>query len=50
MGAADDIKSVTGQYNASLGQTSNERSGKAILARQRESDTGTYHYVDNYAT
>jgi hypothetical protein len=49
MGAADDIKSVTGQYNASLGQTSNERSGKAILARQRESDTGTYHYVDNYA-
>ena len=49
MGAADDIKSVTGQYNASLGQTSNERSGKAILARQKESDTGTYHYVDNYA-
>jgi len=49
MGAADDIKSTTGQYNASLGQTSNERSGKAILARQRESDTGTYHYVDNYA-
>jgi hypothetical protein len=49
MGAADDIKSVTGQYNASLGMTSNERSGRAILARQRESDTGTYHYVDNYA-
>ena len=49
MGAADDIKSVTGQYNASLGQTSNERSGRAILARQKESDTGTYHYVDNYA-
>ncbi len=48
MGAADDIKSVTGQYNASLGQTSNERSGKAILARQKESDTGTYHYVDNF--
>jgi len=49
MGAADDIKNVTGQYNAALGQTSNERSGKAILARQKESDTGTYHYVDNYA-
>jgi len=49
MGASDDIKNTTGQYNASLGQTSNERSGKAILARQRESDTGTYHYVDNYA-
>ena len=49
MGAADDIKSATGQYNASLGQQSNERSGKAILARQREADTGTYHYVDNLA-
>jgi hypothetical protein len=48
-GASDDIKSSTGQYNAALGMTSNERSGKAILARQRESDIGTYHYVDNYA-
>jgi hypothetical protein len=25
----------------------NERSGKAILARQREGDVGTYHYGDN---
>lgn len=49
MGAADDIKSVTGQYDASLGATSNERSGKAILARERQTDTGTYHYVDNLA-
>ena len=48
-GAAEDIKSATGQYNASLGMTSNERSGKAILARQREGDVGTYHYVDNLA-
>jgi len=48
-GASEDIKSATGQYNASLGMGSNERSGKAILARQRESDTGTYHYVDNLA-
>ena len=48
MGAADDIKNTTGQYNAALGQTSNERSGRAILARQKESDTGTYHYIDNY--
>jgi hypothetical protein len=49
MGASEDIKSATGQYNASLGQTSNERSGKAILARQREGDVGTYHYQDNLA-
>jgi hypothetical protein len=48
-GASEDIKSTTGQYNASLGMTSNERSGKAILARQRESDVGTYHYADNLA-
>ena len=49
MGASDDIKSTTGQYDSSLGQTSNERSGKAILARERQTDTGTYHYVDNLA-
>ena len=47
MGAAEDIKSTTGQYNASLGQQGNERSGKAIMARVQEGDTGTYHYVDN---
>ena len=48
-GASDDIKSTTGQYDSSLGATANERSGKAILARERQSDTGTYHYVDNLA-
>jgi hypothetical protein len=46
-GAAEDIKSTTGQYNASLGQGGNERSAKAIMARQREGDVGTYHYGDN---
>lgn len=49
MGASDDIKATTGQYDSSLGQTSNERSGKAILARERQTDTGTYHFVDNLA-
>jgi len=48
-GASEDIKSTTGQYNASLGMGSNERSGKAILARQREGDVGTFHYGDNLA-
>ena len=47
MGAADDIKTTTGQYNPSLGAESNERSGKAILAREKQADVGTYHYVDN---
>lgn len=49
MGASEDIKSSTGQYDSSLGATSNERTGKAILARERQADTGTYHYVDNLA-
>ncbi len=46
VGAADDIKSATGQFDASLGQKSNETSGRAIMARQREGDTATYHYID----
>ena len=49
MGASDDLKAVTGQYDSSLGQQGNERSGKAILARERQTDKGTYHYVDNLA-
>jgi hypothetical protein len=49
MGAGEDIKATTGQYDASLGQQGNERSGKAIMARERQGDTGTYHYVDNLA-
>ena len=47
MGASDDIKATTGQYDSSLGATSNERSGRAILAREKQGDTGTYHFVDN---
>jgi hypothetical protein len=46
-GASEDIKSETGQYDASLGQKSNETSGRAIMARQREGDNATFHYVDN---
>ena len=49
MGAADDIKSTTGQYDPALGESSNERTGRAIIARQQQSATGTYHYVDNLA-
>ena len=49
MGAAEDIKGTTGQYDASLGMASNERSGRAIFARERQADVGTYHYVDNLA-
>lgn len=42
-----DIQASMGMYNASLGEKSNEKSGKAILARQREGDVATFHYMDN---
>ncbi|MFM8821107.1 MAG: portal protein, partial [Phenylobacterium sp.] len=47
LAASDDIKSTIGMYDASLGARSNETSGKAILARQREGDVSTFHYIDN---
>lgn len=45
--ASDDIKATIGQYDASLGAQSNETSGKAIMARQREGDVATFHFSDN---
>lgn len=47
MNSADDMKSIMGLYDASLGARSNETSGRAILARQREGDVSTFNYVDN---
>lgn len=41
------MKDVTGLHDASLGIQSNETSGKAILARQREGDVATVIYHDN---
>lgn len=49
MNAADDLKSIMGIYDASLGARSNETSGRAILARQREGDVSTFHFIDNLA-
>ena len=46
--AVDDLKATTGIFDASLGSTSNERSGKAIMARQKEGDTANFHYIDNF--
>jgi hypothetical protein len=45
----DDMLMVSGQYQAEFGQPSNERSGVAIDARQRQSDNATAHYTDNQA-
>ncbi len=47
LNAADDMKSIIGIYDASLGAKSNETSGKAIMARQREGDVSTFHFIDN---
>jgi hypothetical protein len=47
LAAGDDIKTILGMYDASLGARSNETSGKAITARQKEGDTSTFHFIDN---
>jgi hypothetical protein len=47
LNASDDMKAVMGMYDASLGARSNETSGRAILARQREGDVSTFHFIDN---
>ncbi len=47
--AAEDMKAVIGIYDAGLGARSNETSGKAILARQREGDVGSFVYQDNWS-
>lgn len=47
MAAAEDIKAVTGLFDASLGARSNETSGVAIRERRAEGDTATFHYIDN---
>ena len=47
MNASDDIKSILGMFEPSMGAQGNETSGRAIIARQRESDTGQFHFVDN---
>jgi hypothetical protein len=48
---AEDIKDVTGIFDASRGMVSNETSGVAISRRQHEGDIATivYHELMNYA-
>ena len=47
LNANDDMKAIIGIYDASLGARSNETSGRAIMARQREGDVSTFHFIDN---
>lgn len=43
----DAVKAVTGIYDASLGNRSNEVSGLAIRARQQQGDISNFHFADN---
>lgn len=45
--AQSGVQSSLGMYSASVGAPGNEKSGRAIMARQREGDVSTFHYVDN---
>lgn len=47
MMAGDDLKALTSLYDASLGAQSNETSGRAIGARQQQSETANFHFSDN---
>lgn len=49
MQSSDDIKATTGLYDASMGKEAAAKSGKAILAMQRQGDTSTFHFPDNQA-
>lgn len=48
MTASEEIKATTGIFDASLGASSNETSGRAIMARQRQGDQANYHFLDNF--
>jgi hypothetical protein len=47
--SSDDIKGVTGIYDASLGARSNETSGVAIRSRQQQGEIAVFNYGDNLA-
>jgi len=42
-----DVQTSLGVFKAGLGEHEPQQSGRAILALQRESDTGTYHFAAN---
>ncbi len=47
--ASEEIKAVTGIFDASLGNRGNETSGRAIQARQQQGEIATYNFQDNLA-
>ena len=47
--ADQELHDTTGLQLASLGKKSNEKSGRAIIARQREGDVANFPFYDNLA-
>ena len=45
--AENDIMQSMGIYQPTLGSQSNETSGRALMLRQKQADTGNFHYQDN---
>lgn len=48
--AQSEMMMASGQYQAVMGAPSNETSGKAINARQRQGENATYHFIDHMAS
>jgi len=46
--AEHDLHATTGIYPPALGQRSNETSGRAIRARQQQSQIGNFHFFGNF--
>ena len=49
MNLIEDVKAITGIYDASIGNRSNETSGVAIRAREAQGDAANFHFTDNMA-
>lgn len=47
MTASEEIKATTGIFDPSLGNQSNETSGRAIIARQNQGQQANFHFNDN---
>lgn len=47
--AYEDVQRSLGMHEASFGERSNEKSGRAIRERRDAGGTATFHYVDNLA-
>lgn len=47
--ARAEMMMASGQYENALGEQGNERTGRAIMNRQKQGDRATYHYTDAVA-